>query len=233
KHAKPFKAPKYDDDQSTQLESQLADLGLAIKDMTGDGNCLFRALSDQIHGSPARHGQVRSAVCDQIAANADLYAPFIDDGSLASHVASMRRDGTYGGNMEVVAAARMARVDIAVHQAGLPVWVVESGTSGEGEGGGRGTIHIAYHSWEHYSSVRNADGPVDGPPCIRIVQQQKKEGGKEKMAWERDEGEPPSNMETLVMKTTGVTDLGRVRALFAKARGDPGRVMDILYDEME
>lgn len=25
-----------------------------------------------------------------------------------------------------------------------------------------------YHSWEHYSSVRNIDGPYSGPPEIKV-----------------------------------------------------------------
>lgn len=29
-----------------------------------------------------------------------------------------------------------------------------------------GPLHIAYHSWEHYSSLRNVKGPHSGPPCI-------------------------------------------------------------------
>ena len=31
------------------------------------------------------------------------------------------------------------------------------------------TLHIAYHSWEHYSSVRNIDGPLSGPPEIKVI----------------------------------------------------------------
>lgn len=29
------------------------------------------------------------------------------------------------------------------------------------------SIH-RYHSWEHYSSVRNIDGPYSGPPEIKV-----------------------------------------------------------------
>lgn len=35
--------------------------------------------------------------------------------------------------------------------------------------GDKGPIYLVYHSWEHYSSCRNIDGPHDGLPHIREV----------------------------------------------------------------
>jgi hypothetical protein len=32
-----------------------------------------------------------------------------------------------------------------------------------------GPLCIVYHSWEHYSSLRNLKGPHTGPPRLRIV----------------------------------------------------------------
>jgi hypothetical protein len=37
-----------DDEAGRVLKHQLDQLGLRLKDMTGDGNCLFRSLSDQV-----------------------------------------------------------------------------------------------------------------------------------------------------------------------------------------
>jgi OTU domain-containing protein 5 len=33
--------------------------GLEIRKQAGDGNCLFRAVSEQVYGDPEMHGQVR------------------------------------------------------------------------------------------------------------------------------------------------------------------------------
>jgi len=44
------------------------------------------------------------------------------------------------------------------------------GTSEEKKGEEEeGPLCIVYHSWEHYSSLRNLKGPHTGPPRLRIV----------------------------------------------------------------
>ncbi|KAH6578118.1 hypothetical protein BASA50_002281 [Batrachochytrium salamandrivorans] len=225
----------FTDDNTTQLDCQLAELGLVIKDITGDGNCLFRALSDQLYGTPTRHGQCRIDTCSHIAAYKDLYDPFIDNGdSLEKYIAKMSKGGVYGGNMEIVAFARHHKVNVAVHQAGLPVWVI-SGTISENSPSRQPMLHIAYHSWEHYSSIRNRDGPFTDMPCISIRPSGNVCGSipKSKAVWDRAENEPPTHLETVAMNTTGVHDLPKVRALFSKFRGDPGRVIDQLYEDLE
>lgn len=88
--------------------------------MSGDGNCLFRALSDQYHGSDKQHREVRQQVCQYLRDNEEEYQYFVeDDRSFEQHVSCMERDGTYGGNMELAAFARLSGVDIKVYQPGL------------------------------------------------------------------------------------------------------------------
>lgn len=72
-------------------------------------------------------------MCDHLAAHSELYAAFVDteDGSFEQHVSRMRQDGTYGGNMEIVAFARGMGVDVAVHQAGSSVWIVSGDMENE------------------------------------------------------------------------------------------------------
>lgn len=42
-----------------EFQKVLKPLGLKIKDVLGDGNCLFRALSDQLYGHEERHERIR------------------------------------------------------------------------------------------------------------------------------------------------------------------------------
>ncbi len=42
-----------------EFSEQLAGLGLCIKEVAGDGNCLFRSISDQLEGNEGRHGYYR------------------------------------------------------------------------------------------------------------------------------------------------------------------------------
>lgn len=46
-----------------ELNAQLRSMGLYAANITGDGNCLFRALSDQLYGYPHQHAELRQNVC--------------------------------------------------------------------------------------------------------------------------------------------------------------------------
>jgi hypothetical protein len=97
------------------------DGNLTIVDMNADGNCLFRAVSDQLFWDYGNnHDQVRADVCDFIAENEDDFVVFLvlddddadeeeDATDFESYVENMRQDGEWGGNLELVAAARIYR----------------------------------------------------------------------------------------------------------------------------
>ena len=84
-----------DPEGNTQLlTEQLRQLGLYAADTTGDGNCLFRALSDQLFGTESRHHQLRKDICDWIQSHSVRYAPFVDDErGLDVHLSLMRQPG--------------------------------------------------------------------------------------------------------------------------------------------
>ncbi|KAJ3849983.1 hypothetical protein EV368DRAFT_75392 [Lentinula lateritia] len=185
---------------TVQLNNQLRSLGLYAAPTIGDGNCLFRALSDQHYGSPSRHVEVRREICDFIEAHPERYEGFEKGSGLSAYVAGMRQNATYGGHMELSAFAHLTKRNIKVVQPGL-VYVIQcdpaqpkspkpaskkagdspskytrSGSSRELDGDGDSpmspgegqdsTIYVAYHDWEHFSSVRNLRGPHTGIPQV-------------------------------------------------------------------
>lgn len=81
------------------VKSEVARLNLALRDVEGDGNCLFRALSDQIYGDQKRHPEMRKFTCDYLEAHeADLgywasYCSFMDGEDYAGYVKRMRKSG--------------------------------------------------------------------------------------------------------------------------------------------
>ena len=58
----------------------------------------FRALSDQLYGTPAHHGQVRRAAVAQLRAHPDAYAPFVDS-DWDAYLRDMARQGTWGDHL--------------------------------------------------------------------------------------------------------------------------------------
>ena len=82
-------------ESTQQLTQQLHALGLYAADTLGDGNCLFRALSDQLYGTPSYHLRLRQEICDWIAAHKSRYEPFVEDErGFDVHLQCMRQQGS-------------------------------------------------------------------------------------------------------------------------------------------
>lgn len=88
--------------------------------MAADGNCLFRSLSDQLYFDyGSRHLEIRDDVVDYMEGHKDDFVVFLvlddkdsndeDAADFESYCNEMRNDGTWGGNLELVAASRMYR----------------------------------------------------------------------------------------------------------------------------
>jgi len=117
-----------------------------------DGNCLFRAISDQVYGTQDRHAEVRKKCCEAMLANEAELINFLAPGTRSSFSAYVRllgRDGTWGGHLEMVALAGAYDRKVLVYRLGeeLPTTIVEEGASGE--------MHLCYHerATAHYSSA--------------------------------------------------------------------------------
>ncbi|TPX47480.1 hypothetical protein SeMB42_g03304 [Synchytrium endobioticum] len=222
---------------SKALEASLHKLGLRLKDMNGDGNCLFSSLSDQVFGNPSQHSYIRTRVVQHIGSHRAQYEPFValeEDGGFDAHVDRMGRAGCYGGNAELVAFARDFNAEVFVHQANAPVWIIVPDAGDRDGQAGRIRVHVAYHSWEHYSSVRNMDGPMDGPPAIVVRQPgATKEPDSDAPGTPAAGGGHPSSLETMIMKAVGLDDVDRVRTKLKACSGDPNRVIYELYEEIE
>ncbi|KAK9361547.1 NADP-dependent oxidoreductase domain-containing protein [Lipomyces starkeyi] len=174
----------------------LASQGLYASAITGDGNCLFRALSDQLYGSPESHTHLRTEVVQFLRDNKAQFISFLPaagayhgssgasrksarravngpssdrqptEKKWESYLETMSKDGVYGDNLEIVAFAKRFNVDVKIHLADF-AYVVSGESSNEDNGILRKVLHIAYHQWEHYSSIRNVDGPHSGKPEVR------------------------------------------------------------------
>lgn len=69
---------------------QLSTHGLTVREMTADGNCLFRALSDQLEGNTRNHLLHRRAVVQYIRDHRGDFEPFIEDNQQFDNYGSLR-----------------------------------------------------------------------------------------------------------------------------------------------
>ena len=134
-----------------------------ILDMEPDGNCLFRSISDQLffdHGQ--RHEDVRHDICDYLQGHESFFSMFLDlddeatkgedAADFAEYVATMREDGEWGGNLELVAAARMYRRRIRVFSSNLAAMNIDYDSDKPSHGP---ELLLSYHDNDHYNSVRD------------------------------------------------------------------------------
>lgn len=71
--------PTYEDASADhqRLSDRLKLYGLAEQKIKGDGNCQFRALSDQIYRTSQHHKYVRKQVVKQLKANPVMYSNYV------------------------------------------------------------------------------------------------------------------------------------------------------------
>lgn len=98
-----------------QVEQHYAALGWAVVSIAKDGNCLFRAISDQLYTNELFYQDIRQRLVDFIQREEKLFQPFIEDEQVSDYCARMRENGQWGGHLELYAAARLFNIHIVVH----------------------------------------------------------------------------------------------------------------------
>ena len=115
-------------DDFSSLNTQLGTMGLTLKQIPGDGNCLFRALGDQLFGNSNDHLIHRTQVVSYMRQHRDDFEPFVeDDLSFDAHLSSLAENGTFAGNDSIVAFARKHCLTVVIHQLNKPLWQIHGG----------------------------------------------------------------------------------------------------------
>jgi len=101
------------------------------------GNCLFASLSDQLYGTPAKHGEIRANIIEHMRTLRPLFEHYVHkddvqqrralrprstssrknetDDAFEEYLLLMSRNGTYGGEPELVAFCQLYDQDVTVH----------------------------------------------------------------------------------------------------------------------
>uniref|UniRef100_A0A3B5KT86 OTU domain-containing protein 3 n=1 Tax=Xiphophorus couchianus TaxID=32473 RepID=A0A3B5KT86_9TELE len=165
--AKDRKNRPQDNDEGAEYVSfsnQLQALGLKLREVPGDGNCLFRALGDQLEGHSRGHLRLRQETVQYMMSHRQDFEPFVeDDVPFPQHLSNLAQSGTFAGNDAIVAFARSQQVKVVIHQLNAPLWEingVEKQACRE--------LHIAYRYGDHYDSVRRVGDNSESPAQLRI-----------------------------------------------------------------
>jgi len=157
----------YQSSEEVAFAKMMYGLGLEIRYMEGDGNCMFRSIADQLEGDSEQHGFYRQKIIDYVQKNSDHFRLFIeDDEPFDDYVERMRQDGQWGGHPELFAASQCLFCHITVHQTHAPRLLLPpppdtvhdsvsvNHTQREVTVRKAHSMHLSYHGDQHYNSVR-------------------------------------------------------------------------------
>ncbi|GKV34961.1 hypothetical protein SLEP1_g43289 [Rubroshorea leprosula] len=158
----------YDDlERESQFEVDIRRAkGLEVKRMLEDGNCLFRAVGDQVYGDSEAYDLIRQMCIDYMEREGDHYSHFITEG-FTSYCRRKRRDKVYGNNVEIQALSEMYNRPIHIYcYSTEPINIFHGNYNTDTP-----PIRLSYHHGNHYNSLvdprRLTVGAGLGFGCLR------------------------------------------------------------------
>ncbi|XP_026870323.1 OTU domain-containing protein 3 [Electrophorus electricus] len=151
-------------EEFVSFSNQLKALCLKLREVPGDGNCLFRALADQLEGHSREHLRLRQETVQYMMTHRQDFEPFVeDDVPFTKHLSNLAQPGTFAGNDAIVAFARSQQVKVVIHQLNAPLWEINGSEKPLCR-----ELHIAYRYGDHYDSVRHIADNSESPAHLRI-----------------------------------------------------------------
>ncbi|KAF4316878.1 hypothetical protein JM18_008048 [Phytophthora kernoviae] len=153
-----------------QYKRQYRRLGWDVAPIRKDGNCLFRALSDQLYGHERRHLELRRRLVDFINLEQAFFEPFVAGEGVMEYCARLREAGAWGGHPELVAASRLLGVNIIVHTGPVKRLRIDTDKYAISKEGKGRTINLLLKH-DHYSSLHKRDKPISQQHgCVVLFQ---------------------------------------------------------------
>ncbi|CAL9138690.1 unnamed protein product [Musa acuminata var. zebrina] len=122
--------------------------GFEVKKMLEDGNCLFRAVADQVYGEPESYDLARQMCLDYMEKERDHFSQFVTEG-FTSYCKRKRRDKVYGNNIEIQAFAEMYNRPIHIYSYSTePINIFQGNYDTDTP-----PIRLSYHHGNHYNSL--------------------------------------------------------------------------------
>ncbi|KAG2378493.1 hypothetical protein C9374_008132 [Naegleria lovaniensis] len=201
---------KLQDEDFQQMNQQLEPYGLYLKKVTGDGNCQFRSVSDQLYGDQNQYQKIRIGCVEYMMNNPDMFAPFVCDESFEDYCKNMKKDTEWGDNLTLQAISVAFNVNIRVHQLAKPSFDIVNYNDPNSK-----LIQLSYHLGEHYNSVHYMSESVK-----QLYQTAAKNSGSQ--------NSQISKKEEIIVQSTGCTDLTLIRNTLQDFNQDMDSVIDFL-----
>ena len=155
------------------LLKRLQSLNIVIKEIDGDGACLFRSASDQIYGDrgDGHHKDLRHKVCQWLTVNQDCLKNFFSgDKDFDKHIREMRKVGTYADHHEIIALSAILNQAIHIHSYDFINPLVILHDSVEHQSGP--PLLFSRHRENHYNSLYHRSGRSNEVRTFEFIVQQ-------------------------------------------------------------
>ncbi|KAF8039601.1 hypothetical protein BT93_B1962 [Corymbia citriodora subsp. variegata] len=140
----------YDDlERERQFEIEIRRIkGLEVKRMLEDGNCLFRAVADQVYGDSDEHDLVRQMCIDYMERERDHFSQFVTE-NFTQYCRRKRRDKVYGNNVEIQALCEIYNRPIHIYSYSTdPINIFQGSYNTD-----MPPIRLSYRHGNHYNSL--------------------------------------------------------------------------------
>ncbi|KAK8653177.1 hypothetical protein V6N13_127187 [Hibiscus sabdariffa] len=143
-----------------RLLERLQVYGLCEVKVTGDGNCQFRALSDQMYRTPEYHKHIRKDIVKQLKDNRNLYDGYVPM-KYKRYCKKMAKSGEWGDHVTLQAASDKFAVKICLLTSFRDTCFIEIMPQGQAP---RHALWLSFWSEVHYNSLYAIQGAPPQKP---------------------------------------------------------------------
>lgn len=149
-------------DQEENFRNTIEKSHFFIKEMKGDGNCMFRAFADQIYGDEEYHEIIREKCMDYLQVEKKFFSQFIEDGEkeFDNYVNMKRKLGVWGDDVELQALSEIYNRPIEIYSGSdKPLKTFHENKNDfnlknkDNKNSKIQPIRISYHGNKHYNSI--------------------------------------------------------------------------------
>ena len=145
------------EEQEIKFQKIMENNGFLIKKVVGDGNCMFRAFSDQVYGSEKYHNVLREKCMDYLVIQKRFFQEFIE-GDFDCYINEKRKDGIWGDDIELEALSEIYNRPIEIYSGSeKPLRCFHEDKKLYLDNTNKGIIitpiRLSYHGRKHYNSI--------------------------------------------------------------------------------
>ena len=145
------------DENEYEFAIELLTINLRIKKVNGDGNCMFRAVSDQVYGTDKYYDILRQKCMDYLVILRRFFEPYIYI-DFDTYIKEKRKDKVWGDDVELEALSELYNRPIEIYDgSSIPRKTFHENNYSQyctkNINCGNNPIRLSYHKGNHYNSL--------------------------------------------------------------------------------